>query len=434
MALLAVERVDAVNAIGNAKIKDIVAGIKDIVRSKIDAAAYDAWIAPLKVSQNKNRITLVAGSRFNADFIRATFGGALNDVENEIGMEIVVENARPNLRLIENPANQNVRRAQNDDAAAPPPADFDDFVCSESNKFALSAIRKCASGHVSFSPLVIYGASGTGKSMLADLLKRNAKARVVSISGTQFVSDFVRAMKTDSIFAWKDAMRGCDMLIMDDVQAIAGKRASADEFLSLLDELIRMGKNVVLTSNIAPSQIAGFDRRLISLMSSGLSVDLSAPDASVRQIILEKSSLRESGAKWVAARAPANGHIVSGICKKISAWRELDCGELSESVLEKLLRDVLEKEKTPIACVKNMCAKLGVSFDDVMSARRTRAIVFARQKIMAALKMSTGLTLAEIGRLVGGRDHASVLYALSQIEKIKRSDMLLTAELAELAK
>lgn len=434
MAGLAVEKISAVVENYDAKVKDLGVEIKHIIKTKTDADAYDAWIAPLNVSQNGNMVTMVAASRFNADFIRATFGHILQEVKNETGLEIVLDNLRPNLKLIESPANQNVKRAPDDVPDIDCIVDFDSFVCSEQNRFALSAVKKCASGRVSFSPLVIYGASGTGKSMLVDLLKRNAKDRVVSISGAQFVSDFVRSMKTDSIFAWKDAMRGCDMFVMDDVQAIAGKRASADEFLSLLDELVRMGKKIVLTSNIAPSQIAGFDRRLVSLMSSGLSVDLSAPDAAVRQMILEKSSLGESGAKWVASRAPANGHILSGICKKIAAWRELDCGDLSESVLEKLLGDVLEKERTPLASVKNMCAKLGVSFDDVMSATRTRAVVFARQKIMAALKMSTALTLAEIGRLVGGRDHASVLYALSQIEKIKQTDMLLAAELMELAK
>jgi chromosomal replication initiator protein len=102
--------------------------------------------------------------------------------------------------------------------------------------------------------------------------------------------------------------------------------------------------------------------------------------------------------------------------------------------LEKLLGDVLEKQNSPAGMVKKMCAKLGVALDDVMSAARTKRVVFARQKIMAALKRSTKLTLSEIGALVGGRNHASVLYAISQIEKAKLADMLLESELSELAK
>ncbi|MDR2268741.1 MAG: AAA family ATPase, partial [Rickettsiales bacterium] len=348
------------------------AAVKCVIKSKIDISEYNAWIEPLKVCEDKNVIILTAASRFNADFIRATFGAVLRDVENECGVPINLTFARPNLRVIKNPANQNVRQVLQNSSDL-----FDGFVCNAANQFALSALKKCAMGRISFSPLVIYGASGSGKSILLEFLRQSAEMRVVMTTGAQFVSDFVRAMRTNSAFAFKDAMRACDMFIMDDVQGLAGKRASAGEFLSLLDDLIRMGKNVVLTLNIAPSQITGFDKRMISLLASGLAVDLALPDKDVSEKILIKSGISESVAKSIAARTPPNGHIISGICKKIAAWRELDCGDLSGSVLEKLLADVLEKENTPLVMVKNMCAKLGVAFDDVMSATRTRAVVFA---------------------------------------------------------
>lgn len=401
--------------------------VKNVIKSKMDCGAYDAWIEPLAVSEENGKIILTASSRFNADFIRKAFGNILLDVEAENNVAIKLDFRRPNLKLIENPANDNKK------GAVAAESNFDGFICSNANQFALSAVKKCAAGTATFSPLVIYGPTGSGKSLLLELLKQNARMKVVSTTGARFVSDFVRGMKDGGVFAWKDALRGCDMLVMDDVQGLAGKRASADEFLSLLDDLIRMKKTVVLTSNIAPSQIAGFDRRLASLMASGLSVDLAAPDEESREKFMIKSGVCEQAAKAIAARTPANGHILAGICKKIAAWKELDCGDLSESVLEKLLGNVLEKQKTPLCVVKNMCAKLGVAFDDVASATRTRAIVFARQKIMCALKTSTNLTLSEIGRLVG-RDHASVLYAIAQIEKAKQTDMLLESEIAELAK
>ena len=408
---------------------DNIHNLKDVIRSKMDESAFNAWILPLKISQNGNNITLTAASRFNADFIRATYGHIIAEVEKECNVAVELNFARPNLRVIENPANIDKQA----DVPETAPVDFDDFIPSEANQFALSAARKCAAGKASFSPLVIYGATGSGKSMLLELLSRNTKMRITATSGAEFVSDFVRAMQTNSVFAFKDRMRDCDLFIMDDVQGLAGKRASAEEFLSLLSDLIRQKKNIVISSNIAPSQITGFDKRLVSILASGLSVDLTAPDASVREKILLKSGLAENDAKSVAARTPANGHILAGVLKKISAWKELDCGELSESVLEKLLSDVLTKQNTPLSMVRNMCAKFGVAFDDVMAATRTRAVVFARQKIMYVLKTSTNLTLTEIGRLVGGRDHASVLYALSQIEKAKGTDLLLDAELKELA-
>ena len=173
---------------------------------------------------------------------------------------------------------------------------------------------------------------------------------------------------------------------------------------------------------------------MVSILASGLSVDLSLPDKTICEKILVKQGVDNSVAKNISARIPCNGHILSGVSKKIAAWNELNSEKIDKQVLERLLGDVMTNQNTPLVMIKNMCAKLSVAFEDVMSSTRTHAVVFARQKIMVALKMSTKLTLAEIGRLVGGRNHASVLYAIAQIEKAKVSDMLIDAELAELIK
>ena len=395
------------------------------IKAKIDPQTYAAWFNAVEISQSNNDVTLVCQSKFNADFIRSTFSSIFHEIESECGVTISVNTPRPALRVISNDNSKGVVKK----TSSLSDSSFDEFICCEANQFALSAVKKCASGIVQFSPLVIHGASGSGKSFLLRLLAKNTDMNVVSTTGMQFVNDFVRSMKENNVFAFKDAMRRADMFIMDDIQGLAGKRASSEEFGLLVTDLIRMGKNVVLTSNIAPSQITGFGGRLASLLSSGLSVDLVAPDADVRSKMLQKLGIPAE----IAKNCPANGHIVGGIVKKINAWKELDCGELTDSVMEKLLGDVLVKQNTPCAMVKNMCAKLGVAFDDVMGATRVHAVVFARQKIMAVLKTSTNLTLSEIGRVVGGRDHASVLYAISQIEKAKQSDLMLDAELKGLA-
>ncbi|MDR2769828.1 MAG: AAA family ATPase, partial [Rickettsiales bacterium] len=371
--------------------------VKEAIKTIMPSEAYDAWIAPLEIAGN----TLVTTSRFNADFIRSNFAPILAAAGAEVSM------ARPRLRVISNSAALSGRRCSASDDS------FDSFVCSESNAFALAAIKKCASGSASFSPLVMHGASGCGKTMLLDLLQKNAAVRKVCTSGSAFVSDFVRSMKDGSLFAWKDSLRRCDLFMMDDIQTIAGKRASAEEFFSLISDMVHAKKTVVLASSISPSQISGFDRQLVSLLSSGLSVDLSLPDSATRGKILVSAGLSPD----LASRVPSNGHVIAGVVKKIAAWRELGGGDLSEQVLEKLLGDILEKQKTPLAAVKGMCATLGVSFDDVSGPTRVKKIVFARQKIMFALKSSTNLTLGAIGRLVGGRDHATVLYALGQIER-----------------
>ena len=394
-----------------------------LIKSKIDSQAFDVWFN-IDFAWNDNTFTFFATSRFNQDFITNTFGAIFQEIETEFGIKILVAVSRPELRVVTN----DIVKPKISLSA------FDKFIESDANNFAVTAVKKLAAGSTAFSPLVIYGPTGSGKTMMTEILRGSVSSRVVSITGSEFVSNFVRAMNDNAVFQFKDALRKCDIFIMDDIQGLAGKRASAAEFAALLDDLIRMNKTVVLTSNIAPSQITGFDKRIVSLMSSGLAVDLSAPDASVRCEFLRRAGVSAELADLISKRAPANGHIMAGIVKKITAWMELEIGELSEQILEKLLCDVLEKQATPVMRVKNMCAKLGIAFDDVMSATRTKPVVLARQKIMVALKQSTNMTLAEIGRVVGDRDHASVLYAISCIERAKQTDMLLESEIADLIK
>lgn len=401
--------------------------IKNACKQKMDVASFDAWIAPLSVLESQNQITLISQNKFNLDFIKSTFKNILSDIENENNVKINLTLSKPNLRVIEKPANNDLKPLENLDS-------FNDFIICPENQFAVSAIKKAALQKINFSPLVIHGAIGSGKSALVSMLAKSTSMRVVSTTGSGFVENFVRSMQTNTVFAFKDAMRNCDMFIIDDITGLSGKKASSDEFLSLIIDLIKSGKNVIVTSNITPSQITGLDKRLISILSSGLCVDLVLPNNIVAEQILIKSGVDEKIAKNIAKNTPNNGHIISGISKKIAAWIELDCGPLCDSVLEKLLGDTLLKQNTPIVRVKNMCAKLGVSFDDVMSSIRSRSIVYARQKIMVALKTSTNLTLSQIGNLVGGRDHASVLYAIREIEKAKLSDMLLESEILELSK
>ena len=138
--------------------------IKAVIKSRIESAVYNAWIEPVSISKNDNHINIIAANGFNADFIRKTFSSVIADIETEYDTKISVSVGRPVLRVVANDNNVCVVK-QN--------LNFDDFICSESNQFAMSAVKKCASGIVSFSPLVIYGATGSGKSMLISMIEKN---------------------------------------------------------------------------------------------------------------------------------------------------------------------------------------------------------------------------------------------------------------------
>lgn len=403
----------------------------DVIRSaicaKMDAAAYKSWIEPLGLEISDNTLTIVAPNMFSADVIRGVHMGVIAAVTSQFNLTatVVVRGARASRGI----ANDNRTAAYAPAAATALPA-FDAFIVSDENQFVVSACKKMASGAASFSPLFIYGPAGCGKSLLAACIA-NAP-RTVMMTGGQFVAEFARSLHDKCVFAFKDFCRKCDTFIIDDVQAIAGKRATMDEFVQLVVDLKNAGKNIVLTANASPNNLAGFDRRAQSLMASGLVADVAAPNRAVRAKMLRAMGAARDVADMVADAVAADGHLVSGIATKIRAYSELMGTPVDVNVASRLLSDTVRTARTPAARVRAMCEKLGVSYDAVCGAGRTRGLVLARQMMMAALKTATDMSLSEIGRAVGDRDHATVLYAIGQIEKMKQRDLVLAAQIDQL--
>jgi chromosomal replication initiator protein len=180
--------------------------------------------------------------------------------------------------------------------------------------------------------------------------------------------------------------------------------------------------------------LTGFDRRVQSLFASGLVVDVALPNAYVRRTMLMRAGIDVTVANELSKQTGNDGHFVNGIINKIKTYEELMGEHVDMDVAAHLLGDMLNKNKTPTAMVKSMCEKMCVSYDEVCGTARTRRLVRARQIMMAVLKSVTNLSLTEIGNVCGGRDHATVVYALSQIEKQKTSDLILSAEIEDLIK
>jgi len=408
--------------------------IKADVAAKMDAAAFTSWIAPLDFEIVGSELVLRAQNQFSADFISGVYSNVLNTVSAEYGL--VVRMCVGGMAAATAPiANDNTRAvyaAPADVVAAPVATSFDAFVASAENAFVVSACKKVAAGAVTFSPLFIYGPAGCGKSLLAECVRGESAGRVIMMTGGQFVSEFTRSLHDKTVFAFKDFCRNCDTFILDDVQILSGKRATCEEFIQLVVDLRAAGKNVVLTANVAPGNLMGFDRRAQSVLASGLVADVAAPTMDVKCEMLRRGGVAADVVRAIASRMAADGHIISGIVKKIRAYAELMNAPVDVDVASRLLGDVLQRARTPIAMVKSMCEKLGVSYDAVCGAGRGRALVMARQTMMAVLKGATNMSLTEIGRMVGDRDHATVLYAIAQVEKAKKTDLVLAAQIAQM--
>ncbi len=401
--------------------------------AQIDSAGFTTWIAPLQICICENCLNLVAQNQFTADYVKREYGNVLKNIAADFLLDLNISVCAKNAFVAS--ANDNVvceytpvkQQVQNTNV-------FESFVTSDENMFAVAACKKIASYDASFSQLFIYGQAGSGKSMLLDCICDATNKNVVRMSGGQFVADFARALRDKTIFSFKDFCRNCDMFIMDDVCALAGKRATSDEFLQLVMDLHAAGKSIVLTANCAPNALNGFDRRIQSLLASGLVVDVVAPNAHVRCSMLIRAGVDSTVAGELAKQISGDGHMVNGIINKIKTYTELMGERVNMEVASKLLADVLNKSKTPLSMVKAMCEKMSVSFDEICGNSRTRRLVRARQIMMAALKGATNLSLSEIGNVCGGRDHATVVYALAQIEKQKTTDLILNAEIEDMIK
>ena len=405
--------------------------IKAIVADKIDSAAFRTWIAPLQFDVCQNCLNIVAQNQFTADYVKREYGKILENIAADFSLGVnvcvnVIKTANDNVVCEFIPQKTKRYVKQNNG--------FDNFISCDENMFAIAACKKMALSDASFSQLFIYGVSGCGKSTLLDCMCNSSDKRIVKMTGGQFVADFARSLRDKTIFSFKDYCRNCDIFMLDDVCALAGKRATMDEFLQLVMDLKNAGKGIVLTANVAPNALTGFDRRVQSLFASGLVVDVVAPNAFVRRSMLIRGGVKSDVADELSKSVAADGHLVDGVINKIKTYTELMGESVDMDVASRLLGDVLSKNKTPISMVKAMCEKMSLSYDEICGNSRARRLVRARQIMMAVLKDVTNLSLSEIGNVCGGRDHATVVYALSQIEKQKSCDLILNAEIDDMIK
>ena len=402
--------------------------IRGAIAAKIDSAAFSSWIAPLNFEVSNDTLVLSAQNQFSADYISSVYENVLSAVAREYGLALNICVRGVSSAGV---ANDNAVATYTPAPVAVDASAFDAFVASDENAFVLSACKKIAAGSVSFSPLFIYGPHGCGKTLLANCVRDASCGRVVIMTGGGFVAEFTRALRDHNIFAFKDYCRNCDTFILDDVNALAGKRATTDEFIQLLIDLRGAGKNIVLTANTTPNNLSGFDRRAQSLFASGLTADVVAPNDNVKRVMLMRAGVSANVAGAISNRIMSDGHMISGVANKIKAYAELMNTDVTVDIAERLLADTIQKSKTPIDMVRDMCTRLGVSYDAVCGTGRNRSLVLARM-IMAVLHGATKLSLAEIGNYVGGRDHATVMYGLRQIEKQAASDLVMAAQIDEM--
>jgi chromosomal replication initiator protein len=327
-------------------------------------------------------------------------------------------------------------------AAERPPLDprytFERFVVDASNKVAFNAARVLAEpGPVRFSPLFLHSGTGQGKTHLMHaighaFLAANPHAIVLCMSAERFMYDFVAAMRARDTHAFKQRLRGADLLLIDDLQFIAGKDATQEEFFHTVNEIMAAGKRLVISADRCPQALEGVEARIVSRMAVGLVADIKAPDLSLRRAILDRKLTDLPDMRvpldvldLLASRIHANIRELEGALNRVVAYAQLTGDSIDLDFAVATLGDVLrgaQKRVTIDEIQKLVSAHFELKPLDLISARRARAVARPRQIAMYLAKRLTTRSLPEIGRKFGGRDHSTVIHAVRRIEELRDSD------------
>jgi chromosomal replication initiator protein len=432
--------------------------IRTGLRRDCGARTFDGWLKPAALGEfdaESGTLDIVMPSQFMADWVRSHFGDRLGlawkttlPLVSDVRIVAADDAPRPAPLLIleEIPAAPAQRAVV--DPSAPrfdPRYNFDTFVIGKANEVAATAAKTLASAEsVNFNPLFIHGGTGRGKTHLLHaigqlFLAKNPGGRVVSMSAEKFMVEFVRAIRENDTIGFKGRLRSADLLLIDDVQFIAGKDSTQEEFFHTMNEIITAGRRLVITSDRAPQDLDGIAPRILSRLSWGLVADINAADYELRLNIVEAKLSVLTGVEmprpvveFLARRLTASIRELEGALNRIAAYAMMTGRTIDVTFVEEVLANVLRANQRRISVdeIQTQVAEhYRIRKAEMTSARRAREVARPRQVAMYLSKQLTPKSLPDIGRRFGGRDHTTVIHAVKQIERLRASDAELDADI-----
>jgi len=321
---------------------------------------------------------------------------------------------------------------------------FDSFVVGKANEVAYNAARTLAEGgKLVFNPLFLHGGTGLGKTHLMhaighEYLARHPGAKVVYMSAEKFMFEFVSAMRAKDTYSFKLRLRAADLLMIDDVQFIAGKESTQEEFFHTMNELISAGRRLVISADRSPQDLDGIESRILSRLSWGLVADVNPADFELRLNILTRklqgmpqAEVPQDVVMFLARRISANVRELEGALNRVVAYAALSGKPVDVDFTQATLADILRANQRRVTIdeiQRKVSDHYRIRQAEMSSARRAREVARPRQVAMYLAKQLTPRSLPEIGRRFGGRDHTTVIHAVKQIEKLRQLDAELDAD------
>jgi chromosomal replication initiator protein len=439
------------------------------LRGRVSSENFDTWLAPLSLERAEDvTVTLRVPNKFYADWLHTHYRDALLEAlrsqgaPDSVRVEFSVsEVTRPrvNARSSELPPRPQVPTLVpplGAPLAAPQPAPasagpystagsglnprymFDNFVVGPSNQLAhAAAVAAASSRQKRYNPLFIYGGVGLGKTHLVNAVGHRALAdnphlRVLFVSAERFTNEFIWALQNHRINEFRERYRnGCDVLLMDDIQFLAGREQTQEEFFHTFNSLYHADRQIVVTSDVYPQQIPEMEERLISRFQWGLVADIQAPELDTRIAILkakaeqEHIALSDDVALFLAQVVKSNVRELEGTLLRLAVKAELANRAIDLEFAKEALRGVLPKAEaaTTVEDIQRaVCDYYSIRLADLKSHRRHRAVSFPRMVAMYLCRQRLGTSFPELGDRFGGKDHTTVMSAVRKIDGLLRNE------------
>ena len=432
--------------------------IREDLRKRVGKDNYVTWIEPLKLSALRDGVANFAvPTTFFGDWVKRNFAEhILNHLHSSGALVDRVEFSlvRSALASAPEPAKTAPRKRAAEDKEVPgAPLDtrftFDSFVVGKPNELAHAAARRVAEGGpVTFNPLFLYGGVGLGKTHLMhaiahELQTRQPELRVLYLSAEQFMYRFVQALRERQVMDFKELFRSVDVLMVDDVQFIAGKDSTQEEFFHTFNALVDQNKQIVISADSAPGEIKGLEERIKSRLQCGLVVDLHPTDYELRLGVLQQKAefyhsqyrdlvIAPGVLEFLAHRISTNVRVLEGALTRLFAFASLVGREITLDLTQDCLADILRASDRKITIEeiqRKVAEHYNIRLSDMIGPKRVRTIARPRQIAMYLAKQLTSRSLPDIGRRFGGRDHTTIMHGVKKIEELMTADSQLSDDL-----
>lgn len=409
---------------------------KEYCRGKCSETIYNLWIDPLTMKSFKdNKIELLT-SEFKANIVKSKFLGLLSEaLEKTMGFPVEIEiisqsvSKKEDIEIKEKNIQENLNKYD---------FTFDTFIVGSSNKFAYAASQAvAATPGQAYNPLFIYGNSGLGKTHLlnaicTEIKKNNPDAKIIYTGGEDFTNELILSIEKKTMPDFHNKYRTIDVLLVDDIQFIAGKASTQEEFFHTFNALIQDNKQIVLTSDRPPKEISLLEDRIKTRFEWGLLADIQPPDIETRIAIIKRKAalmsfeLPDEVVQYIAEKIKNNVRQLEGAVKKINALCTISGHEPSIIIAQKAIKDILsDNQPLPVTITKildEVARTYGTTTENILSKKRNANISEARQAAMYIVREVTSLSMEKIGEEFGGKHHSTVIYNISQMEEKMNSN------------